>query len=144
MPLIMEPLSAFYNSPLVVLDFQSLYPSVMVAYNYCYSTCLGRVTPFKGQYKFGVAETNLPPGLVATLQDHITGNKDMLISDVCLRTPTVAPNGIMYVKPEVRRGLLGRMLTELLDTRVMVKQAMKRAHDNKVRFTKFLSSRART
>jgi len=44
----------------------------------------------------------------------------------------------MYVKPEVRRGLLGRMLTELLDTRVMVKQAMKRAHDNKVSITKFL------
>ena len=38
----------------------------------------------------------------------------------------------MYVKPDVRRGLLGRMLTELLDTRVMVKQAMKRAHGNKV------------
>ncbi|KAH9178730.1 hypothetical protein EDB89DRAFT_2111621 [Lactarius sanguifluus] len=116
MPLIMEPLSAFYNSPLVVLDFQSLYPSVMVAYNYCYSTCLGRVTPFKGQYKLGVAETNLPSGLLPTLQDHIT----------------VAPNGIMYVKPEVRKGLLGRMLTELLDTRVMVKQAMKRERDNKV------------
>ncbi len=42
----------------------------------------------------------------------------------------------MYVKPEVRRGLLGRMLTELLDTRVMVKQAMKRAHDNKVSMVK--------
>ncbi|KAI0003668.1 hypothetical protein BJV74DRAFT_876040 [Russula compacta] len=124
MPLIMEPLSAFYNSPLVVLDFQSLYPSVMVAYNYCYSTCLGRVTPFKGQYKFGVAETNLPPSLLATVQDHIT----------------IAPNGIMYVKPEVRRGLLGRMLTELLDTRVMVKQAMKRAHDNKT-LAKILDAR---
>ena len=47
----------------------------------------------------------------------------------------------MYVKPEVRRGLLGRMLTELLDTRVMVKQAMKRAHDNKVSTAKLLSSR---
>jgi DNA polymerase elongation subunit (family B) len=70
----MEPLSAFYNSPLVVLDFQSLYPSVMVAYNYCYSTCLGRVAPFKGQYKFGVAETKLPPGLLATLENHITSN----------------------------------------------------------------------
>ena len=129
----MEPLSGFYNSPLVVLDFQSLYPSVMVAYNYCYSTCLGRVTSFKGQYKFGVAETNLPPGLLATLQDHIIGNEDMgLVIGVYSYTPTVAPNGIMYVKPEVRRGLLGRMLTELLDTRVMVKQAMKRAHDNKV------------
>jgi hypothetical protein len=44
----------------------------------------------------------------------------------------------MYVKPEVRRGLLGRMLTELLDTRVMVKQAMKRAHDNKVSIAEFL------
>src|SRR5260221_12207465 len=38
----------------------------------------------------------------------------------------------MYVKPDVRRGLLGRMLTELLDTRVMVKQVMKGARDNKV------------
>jgi DNA polymerase zeta len=139
MPLIMEPLSAFYNSPLVVLDFQSLYPSVMVAYNYCYSTCLGRVTPFKGQYKFGVAETNLPPGLLPTLQDHITGNENMgwLWIHVS-RKSTVAPNGIMYVKPEVRRGLLGRMLTELLDTRVMVKQAMKRVHDNKASISEYL------
>lgn len=44
----------------------------------------------------------------------------------------VAPNGIMYVKETVRKGLLARMLTELLDTRVMVKQAMKGAKDDKV------------
>lgn len=44
----------------------------------------------------------------------------------------VAPNGIMYVKSIVRKGLLGRMLTELLDTRVMVKQAMKRVGNDKV------------
>lgn len=36
LPLVMEPESKFYNSPLVVLDFQSLYPSVMIAYNYWY------------------------------------------------------------------------------------------------------------
>lgn len=32
-PLIMEPQSAFYKGPVLVLDFQSLYPSVMCAYN---------------------------------------------------------------------------------------------------------------
>ncbi|KAI0335271.1 hypothetical protein GY45DRAFT_1240755 [Cubamyces sp. BRFM 1775] len=115
MPLIMEPLSAFYNSPLVVLDFQSLYPSIMIAYNYCYSTCLGRITDFKGQYKFGVTDLRQPAGRLATLQEHIN----------------VAPNGMMYVKETVRKGLLARMLMELLDTRVMVKQAMKGAKDDK-------------
>ncbi|PPQ64420.1 hypothetical protein CVT26_002127 [Gymnopilus dilepis] len=118
MPLIMEPASAFYTSPLLVLDFQSLYPSIMIAYNYCYSTCLGRVTEFQGRYKFGVVENlDISYDVLHKLQDHIT----------------IAPNGIMYVKPGVRKGLLGRMLTELLDTRVMVKQAMKRPGQDKAR-----------
>ncbi|KAF8629703.1 hypothetical protein AX15_003320 [Amanita polypyramis BW_CC] len=115
MPLIMEPTSAFYSSPLVVLDFQSLYPSVMIAYNYCYSTCLGRINDLKSKNKFGVVDLNLPPGVFSMLKEHIQ----------------IAPNGVMYVKPKVRTGLLGKMLTELLETRVMVKQAMKSAKDNK-------------
>ena len=43
LPLILEPESRFYADPVVVLDFQSLYPSIVIAYNYCFSTCLGRV-----------------------------------------------------------------------------------------------------
>jgi DNA polymerase zeta len=45
-PLNMEPRSLFYTHPVVVLDFQSLYPSIMIAYNYCFSTCLGRLQHF--------------------------------------------------------------------------------------------------
>lgn len=43
LPLIMEPESKFYTDPMIVLDFQSLYPSIIIAYNYCFSTCLGRI-----------------------------------------------------------------------------------------------------
>lgn len=32
-PLVMEPLSEYHSDPVLVLDFQSLYPSVMIAYN---------------------------------------------------------------------------------------------------------------
>ncbi|KAF9652022.1 hypothetical protein BDM02DRAFT_3153972 [Thelephora ganbajun] len=114
-PLIMEPKSDFYNSPLLVLDFQSLYPSIMIAYNYCYSTCLGRVVDFKGQNKLGVTDLARVPGLLGTMENHIN----------------VAPNGMIYAKPHVRRGLLGRMLKELLDTRVMVRHAMKGVKSDK-------------
>jgi len=44
--LVLEPESKFYVDPVIVVDFQSLYPSIIIAYNYCYSTCLGKVNSF--------------------------------------------------------------------------------------------------
>ena len=74
-PLILEPQSSFYTSPVVVLDFQSLYPSIMIAYNYCYSTCLGRVVGYRGANKLGVINYHRPKGLLALCADHINGIK---------------------------------------------------------------------
>ncbi|CZT04891.1 hypothetical protein WAI453_007596 [Rhynchosporium graminicola] len=115
LPLVMEPQSAFYTSPLLVLDFQSLYPSVMIAYNYCYSTFLGRVVNWRGTNKMGFSEYKRQQRLLELLKDHIN----------------ISPNGIMYTKPEIRKSLLAKMLGEILETRVMVKSGMKVDKDDK-------------
>ncbi|KAI1417448.1 hypothetical protein F5Y13DRAFT_202971 [Hypoxylon sp. FL1857] len=115
LPLVMEPQSAFYNSPLVVLDFQSLYPSVMIAYNYCYSTFLGRIVNWRGTNKMGFTDYKRQHRLLELLKDHIN----------------IAPNGMMYCKAEIRKSLLAKMLTEILETRVMVKSGMKQDKDDK-------------
>lgn len=109
LPLVMEPQSAFYSSPLLVLDFQSLYPSVMIAYNYCYSTFLGRVVGWRGRNKMGFTDYQRHERLLELFKDQIN----------------IAPNGVIYAKPEIRRSLLAKMLGEILETRVMVKSGMK-------------------
>ncbi|XP_069017932.1 DNA polymerase zeta catalytic subunit isoform X2 [Embiotoca jacksoni] len=110
-PLVMEPESRFYSNSVVVLDFQSLYPSIVIAYNYCFSTCLGHVdslgTP--DEFKFGCSSLRVPPELLHQLRNDIT----------------VSPGGIAFVKSSVRKGVLPGMLEEILNTRIMVKRSMK-------------------
>ncbi|KAJ8603904.1 hypothetical protein MRB53_042039 [Persea americana] len=43
----------------------------------------------------------------------------------------IAPNGIMYVRPNLRKSLLAKMLGEILETRVMVKSGMKVDKDDR-------------
>ncbi|KAJ5162172.1 hypothetical protein N7492_007564 [Penicillium capsulatum] len=125
LPLVMEPQSDFYTSPLVVLDFQSLYPSVMIAYNYCYSTFLGRASSWRGRDKMGFLDYSRQPRLLELFKDKIN----------------FAPNGIMYAKQEVRQSLLAKMLTEILETRVMVKTGMKKAEKDDRILQRLLNNR---
>jgi DNA polymerase delta subunit 1 len=37
---VIEPKKAYYPDPIATLDFNSLYPSIMMAHNLCYSTLL--------------------------------------------------------------------------------------------------------
>ncbi|EED13839.1 DNA polymerase zeta catalytic subunit, putative [Talaromyces stipitatus ATCC 10500] len=115
LPLVMEPQSDFYTSPLLVLDFQSLYPSIIIAYNYCYSTFLGRLDNWRGRGKMGFMEYERQERILELLKDHVN----------------IAPNGMIYAKPEIRKSLLARMLSEILETRVMVKSGMKADKDDK-------------
>ena len=119
----MEPESRFYgkNDPVIVLDFQSLYPSIIMAYNNCYSTCLGRVVQ-EGQggivsstncepipYKFGCNRLKISPKRLSLLQGKLN----------------FSPGGIAFLKAEERKGILPTMLEEIIKTRLMVKRSMK-------------------
>ncbi|XP_067240784.1 DNA polymerase zeta catalytic subunit isoform X3 [Chanodichthys erythropterus] len=125
-PLVMEPESRFYSNSVIVLDFQSLYPSIIIAYNYCFSTCLGHVENLGtcDEFRFGCSSLRVPPDLLYQLRNDIT----------------ISPNGVAFVKSSVRRGVLPRMLEEILKTRIMVKQSMK-AYKNDKALLRLLDAR---
>lgn len=110
-PLVMEPKSAFYTDPVCVFDFRSLYPSIIIAYNLCYSTCIGRVEHFMGKNRIGIKEDH-------RLQRNI-------LNEIGLDNIYVAPNGVGYVSPKIRKSLLAQMLGEILDTRFMINDSRK-------------------
>lgn len=109
-PLIMEPESNFYKSPLLVLDFQSLYPSIMIAYNYCYSTILCKLHGFDPK-KNNIGYLNhvpLHPFLI-----------DVLNKQNCLN---ISPNGYVFVNQKFRKSVLSKMLSEILTMRINIKR----------------------
>ncbi|EPE04566.1 dna polymerase zeta catalytic [Ophiostoma piceae UAMH 11346] len=198
-PLVLEPRSAFYSSPVVVLDFTSLYPSLMIAYNLCYSTYAGRLDPLYHDKKLAEAEaeaekrasetakksetkastiapdkssatmassheettTNIKgdtdgehPGVPEAQVDDFTNlaeeiskhqeqnSKRMgfmnyerppgLLEELRKLGLVISPTGTIYVGTKTRQSLLAKMLGELLDTRAMVKAAMKKTAGKKL------------
>ncbi|KAH9389972.1 DNA polymerase zeta catalytic subunit, partial [Tyrophagus putrescentiae] len=98
--LVLEPDSAFHAEPVAVLDFNSLYPSVMIAYNYCFST---------SEDGFGCHKLKTEQATVTRLLEDIH----------------ISPSGACFVKANVRKGLVPKMLEDLLYTRVLIKNELK-------------------
>eukprot|EP01059_Diplonema_ambulator_P013694 TRINITY_DN24265_c0_g1_i1.p1 TRINITY_DN24265_c0_g1~~TRINITY_DN24265_c0_g1_i1.p1 ORF type:complete len:1057 (+),score=330.98 TRINITY_DN24265_c0_g1_i1:220-3171(+) len=97
---VIEPNKGFYNHPIATLDFASLYPSIMMAHNLCYSTLLN-------------------PGQAAAFNlkdDEYEKSPDP--SDMCA-----------FVTKSRKHGLLPRILQELLAERKKAKKLMALATD---------------
>lgn len=93
-----DPIAGYYRWPLATLDFSSLYPSIMQAYNICYSTV----------ESLAWARANMQPG------DYwIQYDPDGKELDFC------------FVKKHIREGVLPKLLTALLGQRAYVKGLMK-------------------
>ena len=117
-----EPVSGFYKDPVIVLDFQSLYPSLMIAYNLCYSTIIGLLH---------VYDRN------GSMHDQLGVRRNWLERSVDTHEIVrlydegklfIAPSGAVFVDKSERVGVLPTMLRELLNTRVMIKKEMKSDH----------------
>ena len=86
-----------------------------MAYNYCYSTCLGRIVdhmkkgPLNTPFEFGCTHLKISPQSLGKLKGKVN----------------FSPGGIGFVNQEVKKGILPQMLEEILDTRVMVKNSAK-------------------
>jgi DNA polymerase zeta len=134
--LTLEPLSGFYKDPVVVCDFTALYPSLVIAYNLCYSTCAGQVdytslrqeTVGRGMTTGRVGPFRYPEQLTATiLKQHVKSLSKSKngIKRIADDRAYVAPNGAIFVGESVLRGVLPQVLSEILMTRAMIKRAAK-------------------
>lgn len=57
---VIEPKKGYYDSPIATLDFSSLYPSIMMAHNLCYTTLLDKPTIDRLKLEKGVDYIQTP------------------------------------------------------------------------------------
>ena len=151
LPLVMEPESRIHAHPVAVLDFQSLYPSMVIAYNLCFSTLVGRAEHVaSGAAREACARgegAGVPPADASSPaptpaapvggggggEGARLGVGRLAVPPSALAGPaspaslTIPPNGVAFVPAAVRAGVLPRMLDDILAARVMVKGGMARA-----------------
>eukprot|EP00002_Diphylleia_rotans_P033158 TRINITY_DN7021_c0_g1_i1.p1 TRINITY_DN7021_c0_g1~~TRINITY_DN7021_c0_g1_i1.p1 ORF type:complete len:1103 (-),score=239.27 TRINITY_DN7021_c0_g1_i1:90-3398(-) len=92
---VIEPKRGYYETPIATLDFASLYPSIMMAHNLCYTTLLS------------------------------PSDRDKMNPDDYVKTPC----GDTFVKSNVRKGILPRILEDLIAARQKAKAEIKKATD---------------
>jgi DNA polymerase zeta len=141
--LTLEPKSGYYTDPVIVCDFTALYPSLIIAYNLCYSTCAGRLEYHStrremrkgGKTRERVGPFHYPEEKTATiLQHHMkslssqrVGEHDSSLDDCIFYNDRayISPTGAIYLSESVVKGVLPQVLDEMLTTRAMLKRAMK-------------------
>lgn len=87
---VIQPVKGYYDLPITTLDFSSLYPSIMMAHNLCYSTLINKK----------IAES-LP--------------QDQWI---------ITPSGHYFIKSHVKKGVLPKILEQLINQRNKAKKDM--------------------
>jgi len=138
----LEPQSGFFQDPVVVCDFTALYPSLVIAYNLCYSTCAGKLdyhSTRKEMRQSGKTTGQLGPfnysesRTATVLSHHMKSLGDKIGGDTKNQSECrnrkdrayVTPTGAIFLSEAVLKGVLPQVLDEMLSTRAMLKKAAK-------------------
>ena len=105
---VLEPVTGLYGTPVGVLDFSAMYPSIIIAHNLCYSTFVR------------------PDSAAARVCD-TSGLRNGETDDDGLGALRI--NGHTFVTPKRERGLLPEICKHLLECRQRAKAALKAATD---------------
>ena len=118
---VINPIPGFYTECVSTLDFASLYPSIMIAFNMCYTGRRQQVTPWELARSIGVQEDH------AKLIMQFAGYSRALIEAVPAdaRVYHRCGKASFQRKPQ---GLLPKILQTLLANRKKAKKAMKAAN----------------
>ena len=115
---VIEPIKGFYQRPVAVLDFASLYPSTMIANNMCFSTKISR-------------EDAQREGLVQ-------GEDFLAIRDFKREGDTFEfldqPHDTCFLMKEKRPGVLPEILASLLSARKKEKKLMKKCAEGSIEY----------
>ncbi|GMT08716.1 hypothetical protein PFISCL1PPCAC_13, partial [Pristionchus fissidentatus] len=94
---VIDPLRGFYNEPIATLDFASLYPSIMIAHNLCYTTLM------KGPMgEEGVDYTKTPSGNYFCAKEKRRGLLPLILEDL-LAARKKAKNDLKNEKDEFKK-----------------------------------------
>ena len=88
----------------IILDYKSLYPTIMMAHNLCYSTVL--------------------------IRPDSTGESHLVERETGEREVITSPSGGRFVSAQVSPGIMPAILRELLEQRTATKRLMKKAGDD--------------
>ncbi|KAF7288349.1 DNA polymerase delta catalytic subunit [Mycena chlorophos] len=79
--IVIDPKEGYYSTPIVTLDFASLYPSIMMAHNLCYTTLVDRNTVTRLNLVEGRDYTSTPTKEYVVQQPHVNLAKRMRARD---------------------------------------------------------------
>ena len=126
---VIRPLPGFYQTPVVTLDFASLYPSIMRAYNMCFSTLVPSLAEARRRNLKWSEEThdikdpedpNYPEVRPVRSFDYPEGGKFEYVT---------RETDVSFVTSKTRVGILPEILEQLLNNRKLVKKQRKKFHE---------------